>query len=439
MSRRTLIILGVVALIVTGGYYGYSNYSAGQPEATTEPVAVEDLQSVIWASGEIVPARWATLSTPLGGQVVALSVAEGDSVQAGDELMRLDDADLRSGARRAEAALSVAQAQLAQLQATVRPLEIAVAEDNVQAANAAVSGAQAQVTQAEASLAGALAGVAQAEAARNRLLAGPSAAQKTSALAQVKQAESALRLAQSEYDKIAWANEIDLTPQAIALERATLNFQVAQAAYQTLLDGAAAEDIAVAGAALEGANAAVAQAQAAVLSAEAGVAQAEAAVTAAEHQRDFVAEGAVRAEYIAVAQAAVQQADVNLAVAREALGKAVISAPFAGTVGLIHVRQGEQTLPGQPLIVVGDLSVLRIETTDLRETDVSRLRVGQTVDLTFDALPNMLVKGHIAHIAIQAGSGQGGTNYATRIDFDDEIPPALRWGMTAFVNITVEE
>jgi len=36
-------------------------------------------------------------------------------------------------------------------------------------------------------------------------------------------------------------------------------------------------------------------------------------------------------------------------------------------------------------------------------------------------------------------AGQGGTNYTTRIDFDDaELPAALRWGMTAFVNIEVD-
>jgi len=78
------------------------------------------------------------------------------------------------------------------------------------------------------------------------------------------------------------------------------------------------------------------------------------------------------------------------------------------------------------LLVVEDLSRLRVEITDLRETDVGRLRAGQSVDLTFDALPDGLIKGHIAHIAIQSSAGQGGTSYATQIEFDDEIPAALR-------------
>jgi len=62
------------------------------------------------------------------------------------------------------------------------------------------------------------------------------------------------------------------------------------------------------------------------------------------------------------------------------------------------------------------------------------------VDLTFDALADVLLKGRIARIAPQATMGQGGTNYTTLIDFDDgTLPPTLRWGMTAFVNITVAE
>ena len=37
--------------------------------------------------------------------------------------------------------------------------------------------------------------------------------------------------------------------------------------------------------------------------------------------------------------------------------------------------------------MLGDTSELRVETTDLRETDVTRLAVGMPVEFTFDALP----------------------------------------------------
>jgi HlyD family secretion protein len=90
-----------------------------------------------------------------------------------------------------------------------------------------------------------------------------------------------------------------------------------------------------------------------------------------------------------------------------------------------------------PVVALGDLSSLRVETTDLRETDVGRIAVGQEVDITFDALPDTLLKGHVVYISPKASSEQGGVNYTTIIEFD-EFDPQLRWGMTAYVNITVD-
>jgi multidrug efflux pump subunit AcrA (membrane-fusion protein) len=60
------------------------------------------------------------------------------------------------------------------------------------------------------------------------------------------------------------------------------------------------------------------------------------------------------------------------------------------------------------------------------------------VEITFDALPDTLLKGHVIHISPKASSEQGGVNYTTIIEFD-EPNSRLRWGMTAYVNITVDE
>ena len=68
---------------------------------------------------------------------------------------------------------------------------------------------------------------------------------------------------------------------------------------------------------------------------------------------------------------------------------------------------------------------------------VGRIEVGQEVDITFDALPNTLLKGRVVYISPKASSEQGGVNYTTIIEFD-EFDPRLRWGMTAYVNITVD-
>jgi multidrug efflux pump subunit AcrA (membrane-fusion protein) len=89
------------------------------------------------------------------------------------------------------------------------------------------------------------------------------------------------------------------------------------------------------------------------------------------------------------------------------------------------------------VVILGDLETLQVETTDLRETDVARIDVGQPVDITFDAFPDVLLKGRIASISPKSSSEKGGVNYTTVIKFV-EFDDRLRWGMTAYVNITVK-
>jgi len=124
--------------------------------------------------------------------------------------------------------------------------------------------------------------------------------------------------------------------------------------------------------------------------------------------------------------------------AQGALARTAITAPFAGTVTRIDVRRGEFIAPGQPLITLGDLSTLRIETTDLDEIDVARITVGQAATLTFDALSDLTLTGHITHIASMAAPGAGGVNYTVIID-PGELPSQIRWGMTVFVDIEANQ
>jgi multidrug resistance efflux pump len=305
----------------------------------------------------------------------------------------------------------------------------------------------------------------QAQAELSRLLAGAREEEVEAAAATLLKTEAVLRQAQAEYDKIAWAGDVGTTPQAIALETATLDYDAAKANYDALLRGARPEEIQAAQAVVAAARANVAQAEAGVNSAqaaldlleegaiqeqiavaEASVAQAEAnlaqtnaGVSSAQAALDLLQEGATP-EQIAVAEAAVAQAQASVTTAQTALGRATLTAPFDGTVSEIYVRVGEQVNPAfveNPVMALGDLSTMQVETTDLRETDVGRIAVGQEVDITFDALPDTLLKGRVVYISPKASSEQGGVNYTTTIEFD-EFDPGLRWGMTAYVNITVD-
>ncbi|GAB4556624.1 MAG: hypothetical protein Kow0047_00280 [Anaerolineae bacterium] len=363
---------------------------------------------MIWASGDVVPAQWAHLSFEVSGRVAEITVQEGDAVKAGQVLARLHAPDLEQNVRAAEAALVAAQAELDRVRAGARPQEIAAAE--------------AQAHRAEANLARAQAALDQARATLQQLKAGAREEDRIAAKARLEQAAAQVRQAQAAYDRIAGLPDAAARPESLALEQATQAYVIAKAEYDKIIKGATPEEIAIA--------------EAQVKAAEADVEAAQAAVVEAYAQLELLKAGA-SAEEIAIAEAAVAQAEVALEQARVALDKTRLIAPFDGTVGAVWLRVGELATPGQPVISIGDLSTLQIEITDLRETDVAKVREGQEVDVTFDALPDEEFKGRIARIAPMAREEKGSANYRTIVTLD-RVDPRLRWGMTAFVNIRVK-
>jgi multidrug resistance efflux pump len=172
--------------------------------------------------------------------------------------------------------------------------------------------------------------------------------------------------------------------------------------------------------------------------------QAEAAIRAAEAQRAVaeaqlaLARTGVAGEEIALAETDVAQAQAALDEAQLRLERCERLAPFDGTVGMVNVREGEQVQQGDPILTLGDLSTLRVETTDLDEIDVARIAVGQRADITFDAFPDRVFTGRVIRVDPMAESGGGGVNYTTIIELED-LAPEIRWGMTAFVDIDVEQ
>ena len=114
----------------------------------------------------------------------------------------------------------------------------------------------------------------------------------------------------------------------------------------------------------------------------------------------------------AVAQTASQRAKVNQAVASQrsnfdALDKTVARAPFDGLVTNVPVREGEtmvtgiQNAEGSTLMTLADMSVITAE-VKVDETDIVNVRLDQTADVTVDALPGKIFKGHVTEVGDQA-------------------------------------
>jgi HlyD family secretion protein len=91
----------------------------------------------------------------------------------------------------------------------------------------------------------------------------------------------------------------------------------------------------------------------------------------------------------------------------DALDKTVSRAPFDGLVTNVPVREGEtvvvgiQNAEGSTLMTLADMSVITAE-VKVDETDIVNIALGQTADVTVDALPGKIFKGHVTEVGDQA-------------------------------------
>lgn len=90
----------------------------------------------------------------------------------------------------------------------------------------------------------------------------------------------------------------------------------------------------------------------------------------------------------------------ELSAAEAALERTRIRAPFDGTVLQVFAQEGELAAasPEQPMVIVGDLSRLRVR-AEVEERDASRVQVGQEVVLKTDAYPEREFTGKVATVA----------------------------------------
>jgi len=439
--RRSIWIGLAVIVLLAAGWFGYRAYRAGQATATNSPGpagAQEDaaaLENVIWASGKLAPVRWAGLSPAIGGTIKAIHVSEGDQVAAGALLVELEGGILQSQVDVAVATVAEAAAARDKLLAGATDAQLAAARAARAAAQGGLALAQAGVTQAQEAVAAAEAQVAIARAQYNELASHPTAAEKQAAQREVDLAQVAVNHAQAAYDVVRGDPHIAARPEALALEQATAALSAAQAAYNVAVQGATRQQLAAAQAQIDAAEVQVMVARAGIPAAEANVQSAEARVAGAQAPLDGLIAGAT-AEDKAAAEAAVRSAQAAQAAAQAQLRQTQVIAPFAGQIGSLLARPGELATPGQPLVMLGDTGSMHVETTDLRETDVTRLILGMPVEVSFDALPGQAFQGAIARIAPMSTAEKGSTNYTIDVDVVG-LDSSLRWGMTAFVNIRV--
>jgi multidrug efflux pump subunit AcrA (membrane-fusion protein) len=435
---KALKIGGIVILVlalVAGGAMALR--AVNQPAAAEDSTALVttvtrgSIEETVSATGNVGVERQVSLPFGSSGEIAEVLVEEGQTVEAGDVLARLDTASLEWQIARSRASVDTAQARLEQAQKPAGDKELASAQAALDSATANYERVKEGAGAEE--LASAQAALDSARANYDRVKAGPTKAELAAAQAQLDSAQAAVQQAQSAYDRVKDRPFVGLLPEALNLQNATITLQQAQANYDAQADRPTRSELA-------SANAQVAQAAAQLAalqerptagdlaSAAAQVAQAEATLAQLQERPS--------PEDIAVLQAGVNEAQIVLAQTESQLEDTVIVAPFGGTVVAVDAREGEWASPGAPAIVVAftDSLILKV---NVDEVDVAGLAEGQAAHLTFGALDDAELGGTVSFVAPSSTNVGGAVAYAVEIRFDPGDRP-IRLGMTADVDIVVD-
>lgn len=381
------------------------------------------------AEGEIRNGRPVlSLAFDTSGTLLTLNVAPGDRVEAGDVIATLDDTSLQESLATAVLRVEQSENSLAQAQADLDRLL------NWEPDPEAVAAAEANIASAEASLSNAR---AQDAAAGNSL---------TSAEINVTQAERELAAAQEQYDNafspgrewevfydepICDPGEFEPCTGPTWADRIESDREIST---QRLLNAEEQLEIARANLAVERAR---------VSSNSATGAQA----TLAGAQRELATalDGPTEAELTA-AELSVQQAELVLEQdqlahqqAKDALQKAQLLAPWAGTVRTVEVAEGAMITAGSPIITLLDDAQLEFHTTNLSERDLSQVEVGQAAQVTLKAYPLAPLPGEVLRVGLEATGTIGDAAVFPVIIGLDNPEQLIRTGMTGEVEILLEE
>jgi HlyD family secretion protein len=383
----TLLLICLFTLPACNGEGGGFNFGMATPTPagtpTPLPTPVKVFQTTISADGQVVlplsPQTFSFQSAGLSGTIAEVYVKPGQKVKQGDLIVRIDDTDLRTALTKVEASLALLQAQIKNEEAPVQARDI---------------------TEAESSLAA-------AQADLDYLRSLPSKEAITQAAADLRLREIELRQAQQAYDAVAYAQGVGMSPQAAELQRATLNYERAQAGYTEATKPPTAAQLAAS----------------------------RLKVLQAQNQLAKLKDGP-RPEARAVNQARLRETQIQLDEARANLAKAQLYAPWDGMVTAVNAAPGVST--NSAAVTIAQVEPLRFATSNFSERNLGDIHPGDKANIYLKTYPNMPFPAVIYRIELESGQKDGDTAlFTVYFDFNhgefDTHP-----GMTGRVEISIK-
>jgi membrane fusion protein (multidrug efflux system) len=364
IKRRRSLPWGLIILVLVGGIgiaFGVRWWLSVRSHVTTDDAAVE--------------ATVLQVAPKIGGRVLQVLAATGDRVAPGQVLVRLESNDLEASVHKAEAAAAAKRKDVLQAETALGFESKDVASQNAKA-EAVVSGSDLRVRQA----------VTAASLEEQRVTN------------QLRQARAALAAAEADRAKA----QADLGRMEKLFSQGAVSAQQRDEAKNAETDTRARVEAAQAAVALaEAERAQIAIKQQDIAASRAASREAKAALSSARAARLQVG---VRRAQLEAAVAQVKQADQELRLAQIALQNAEIPSPAAGVITQRLVEPGEMVAVGQPLFTITQEGA-RDDTwvvANLEETQVGRVRVGDSAAITVDAYPGLVLRGRV--VEIRAGT-----------------------------------
>jgi HlyD family secretion protein len=446
MVRRIVLIVILVAAVAAGGYYAYTRVNATKTSATanlqTTTVSTGTLVASVAASGALASPQTGNATWQVTGIVGQVDVKVGDVVTPNQVLMEIDQTRLDTSIVQAQASLLTDQQTLANL--TAPPTQAAVAADEL----AVVTASQA-ITTAQRNLRNALNPAGQS--LYDAVATAKVAVDQASANSQLATVSQAVQDYTNNYwlTDFYWKRYQDLQAKYTASPTTENGTAAANAYsdYKVLADKQAQRQLTFSSD-QEAKNQSLTQAQSAYNTAvnnlNAALAGPDPAKVALDQQQLAVAQANYNKaqDDLATLQAGPTAADVaaikaKLAVDQAVLDKLKVLAPFGGTVVAISTTTGDAVTPGTVAVQLADLHTLQVAVS-VSEVDINRLKVGQEVDLTLDAVSGKTFTGTVSEIGYLGTTTQGVVNFPVTVVIANP-DPALKPGMTASAAVVTDK
>ena len=488
IKNHKFISLIIILILIIGGYYGYKAWkgTSVQTQYVLSPVTRDTIIATVSGSGQIAVSNEVTLTSKASGNVLSVPVKNGQEVKAGTLLAKLDTTDAAKTVRNAQNDLDSARLALEKMQRGVRPEEAANTLASVQSAQQNLKNSQDDLVNVQNKSDQDLTNVyvdakntlqdaydktddilnnqlnnifvnnntnedthlsfidnnpsAENDALNQRILArqalvaikntlSNSTGDQTSLDNALISINGQLQTVQNFLIRLSDVTQAGIVTASVS--QSTINgyestISSARSTINTVINNINAQEQTIASQKITNKDN--------ITSAQTQIANAQNSLTQSQNSLALQKAGNDPLD-IQNEKISVTAKENALRDAEETYADYSIKAPFDGVVASMSVIKGDSVSTGATIATF--ITKQQIAQISLNEVDVAKIKVGQKVTMTFDAVDGLSISGEVAQIDTIGTVTQGVVTYNVKINLDTQ-DSRVRPGMTVNADIITD-